>query len=395
MLMAGACGGTEGSNGVQDPEPEPTETSAVAVLTGLVTPTGRTFLLHLLDELRPGTELDPSTAFEFADAAISANAGFLYLVNNEDVTVTKFAVTEDLQLEEAGRFSMLRVGVQGADAPQWDASGRPYIVDTVSQQVVRFDPEEMVIVDVTPFPSAFQSLEGLPVTVVAYEGVQRGDRMWFNWSWVSYLEPRAVLEVALSSFPLGDAPPSFDAPIFDARCPFSGGYPFLGPAGGIYTVGLSFLDSETDLPTGSCVLRVLPGESSFDPDYQLDLLAAAGATVIGGAFAIDDGRSLVVHYLGASDPQPDPDRLDLIYASTQYRTAVVDLETGATTEVDVPRTAIGNWANLTLDGETYVQLYTQAQFDDARLTRIDPDGTAEVVLTAGAASDFRGLARVR
>ncbi|MEM7138698.1 MAG: hypothetical protein AAF500_19120 [Myxococcota bacterium] len=393
-LAAVACGDTGDPPETSDPE-DPRETSAVAVLTGLVTPTGRTFLLHLMDELRPGTVLNPSDAFEFPDASISASGGFLYLVNNEDVTVTKYNVTDDFRLEDAGRFSMLRLGVQGAAAPQWDSSGRPYIVDTVSQQVVRFDPEQMVILDATPFPSQFRSREGIGVTVVGYEGVQRDERMWFNWSWVNYLEPRAVLEVALSSFPLGDEPPSFDAPIFDTRCPFSGGYPFLGPAGDLYTVGLSFLDVETDLPTGSCVLRVLPGESTFDPDYQLDLLAAADATVIGGAFPIDDGRKLVVHYLAKDDPQPDRNRLDLIYASTQYRTAVVDLATGVATEVEVPRTAIGSWKSLSLDGETYVQLYTEAQFDDARLTRIDSDGTAEVILTAGSASDFRDLVRIR
>lgn len=392
-LLVGAC--AEDGDDAPPAEAGPGEGAAVAVLTGVVSPTGRTFLLHLIESLRPGTVLDVGRAIEFPAAAISAHGGFLYVVDEESLTVTKYSVTETLLIEEEGRLSLQGVGAQSPSRPHWDSAGQPYIVDPGSQQVIRFDPDRMTLLDATPFPAAFTEREGIPASVTAYEGVERDGRMWFNWSWVNFAQARAVLEVAVSSFAMGDGPPTFAAPLLDARCPFSGGYPFVGPEGDLYAVGLSFWDPAAQSLTGSCILRLPSGETAFDPDYRLDLLAATDASFIGGTWPMDEGRKLVVHYLAAEGPQPDMERLDLVYVTPEYRTAVIDLATGEAVEVDVPRTAIGTWFGLTLDGVPYIQLYPEAAFDNAVLTRIHPDGTAEVIMEAGSGADFRAIERIR
>lgn len=367
------------------------EAGAIAVLTRVTAPTGNVFYLHLLAELSPGTALDYAQAIEFPSASISANGGFLYLTNGEDLTITKYEVTDELQLEQLGRLSLQGTGAQAPAATQWDDAGNPYIVDSASLQVIRFDPEEMTLVDATAIPSQFAEREGLPVVITGSGGVALGERMWFNWSWVNYILPRAVMEVALAYVPL-DGPPNFSSPILDERCPFSGGFPFVGPEGYLYTVGLTFLDAEAGEISGSCVLRLAPDADSFDPEYQIDLLAATDASFIGGTWPLADGSKLIVQYLAADGPQPAS--LAEYYATPEYRTALVDLATGEALELDVPRSVAGNWLGLSLDGDHFVQILAEA-FDNAALVRVDPDGAVQTMVEAGSGADFRALERVR
>ena len=82
------------------------------------------------------------------------------------------------------------------------------------------------------------------------------------------------------------------------------------------------------------------------------------------------------------------------YSIPEYRTALVDLGTGDSIDVDVPKATIGNWFPLDLDGETFLQVYVE-QFDNAELTRVRPDGSTEALLEAGSGADFLSVHRVR
>ena len=389
-----ACGddeGASGSGGSGGAGGLPTSSEALIVTTRLRSPESDFAYLHVLESFPANRQLDYSRALEREIGYTSVDGEFVYFVDRTDVSITKYEVTEELQLREVGRMSLQGVGFQGAWEIQWHA-GTPYVLDPFSQDIVRFDPDSMTIVDTTAVPPEFLvERDGLNAGVMGYRGVVRDGRMWFNWAWVDYVDFRSVSEVTMSSFPL-DGPPVFAEPISDARCPFNGSFPFSDPEDYIYAVGLSLWDPLATPNSPSCVLRVLPDRPEFDPEYELDLLAATNSVAVGGAWPTDQGRKLLVQYLAVDGPKPAD--ASEFYSIPEYRTALVDLATGDSVDVDVPKATIGNWFPLDLDGETFLQVYVE-QFDNAELTRVRPDGSTEALLEAGSGADFLSVHRVR
>ena len=364
---------------------------AIAIMTRIQGPDTENFYVHIIEELPNGGVLDNSQALELPPSAISTDGGFLYVSNRENLTVTKYEVTANLQLRELERLSIQGLGAQFAPPAVWGGPGNPYLVDWNSYQIIRFDPEAMTLVDATPMPAEYINRSSLRAFVNYYDPAVRDDRMWFTWSWVDYGVPEALQEVSLASIPL-EGPPEFSPLSTDTRCGFNGAFPFTGPEGHVYTVGLSLWDPVRTPNSPSCVLRLLPESTEFDPDYNLDLLEATDANAVGAAWPMDEGRKLLVMYIPTEGLQPA--NASEFYSIQAYRTGIVDLETGALTEVDLPMSSVGSWLSLSLDGDRLLQFYPD-EFSNAELTRVNLDGSTETIVAVGENADFQFVLRVR
>ena len=179
--------------------------STVALFTRVSNPGSRNFYLHLLEEMPSGGVLDYSRAFEFGEAFMSVDSGFVYISDREAMSITKYAVTDERGIEELGTVSLQGLGVQFIGV-YWAAPGQPYVVDTFSGQVVRWDPETMEIIDSTPVPPEFLFRENLPAFPWSWDAVTADGRAYFNWAWSDFEAQEAVMEGAIASFPLDDAP---------------------------------------------------------------------------------------------------------------------------------------------------------------------------------------------
>ena len=80
--------------------------STVALFTRVSNPGSRNFYLHLLEEMPSGGVLDYSRAFEFGEAFMSVDSGFVYISDREAMSITKYAVTDERGIEELGTVSL-------------------------------------------------------------------------------------------------------------------------------------------------------------------------------------------------------------------------------------------------------------------------------------------------
>jgi hypothetical protein len=370
------------------------EGPVLAVFTRLTNPEGRNFYLHLMRETPRGGTLDYTKAFEFGEAYASIHGGFVYISDREAMTITKHAVTSDLKIEAKGTVSLQGLGVAFAGIG-W-VGDQPYVVDAESAQVVRFNPNDMTLIDSTPIPEAVLVRDGITGGSWSWNPVERDGRAYFGWSWMDYDAGKSASVVALASFPTSPAAPVFAEPVVDTRCKVNDGFPFLDAAKNIYVVGLGSwapeLGQERD---PSCVVRIRPGATNFDPEYFLDLLAVVGARDIATSWPMAVGSKLLVQYWPESVPAPAAD--EEWWERSVLELAVVDL--AAKTSVRVtgvkPGTSM-SYFSLELDGERYVQVYDlTGDLSDSTLYRVTPNGAAEVVVKAGPNSDFQNLGRVR
>lgn len=288
---------------------------------------------------------------EFGNANVSVHDGRVFV--EQDGTMQRFSVSEDLQLVDGPRFSWADLGIPSANATStvFISGTRAYTFAPQLGAIVVWDPEEMVRTDLIEleFPERPAGME-----TWAYDGRVVGDKViWnvFSGNWDTS-EPYPAVTLAIADAH-SDAAPTF---VEDTRC-LPGGPSFLDQNGDYYVHGggyFGYFYAYGGVTNGrTCALRVKAGETELDPDYVLDYDDVMG-TYVSTPWIGVTGNQYVARAWDPSVPFPEvPDD----FWTVALRPLLVDASAGtAVPYPDVEGLVDIDGRTRIVDGVSYFQL---------------------------------------
>lgn len=272
----GATGGGGGDGGGGTGGTGGAGAGALFSIAGIVIqPTGRSLFVQTISELSGSYGLE--TAVEApGNSRHWAYGGAVYIGLAEEPTLVRYVPDDAGDLVVDARLSFQSYGVSGI--PAGIAFLRPdkaYLILHEALTIVLFDPSTMEItgeIDISSLAKPDFSLETWMVT--HHEG-----RLYVP---VRHIDAVAFLIDPLVSVAIFDTETdSLVAVAEDDRC-VAASQPAVGPDGAIYVLGdgrnyltqLIAMQRELE-PPSTCVIRIPEGETSFDPDFYVDVATIA------------------------------------------------------------------------------------------------------------------------
>ncbi|HTV22382.1 MAG TPA: hypothetical protein VMG12_27025, partial [Polyangiaceae bacterium] len=384
--LAGACGDSDDSTQVAPPgaepsmpsepsepanpvEPDPAPTDpALMVMSRVCAPEGCNHYMYFLRELPSDGVLDRSQGLELGDTQAAVFDGKGYVFDRLNGSVTRWTVDADLTPHAEQTISFQGTGITQLDAIAnvFASPTHAYVLDSAAGVLVTWNPSAMQIVSSTTLPDAVLSRGDAPL--FALWPVASGGRVYYSASWYDYDSRRGYEKAALLSF-AADADAPDVAVLEDERCAITSSVaPFVDERGDVYFAGdwytgvLQIGVTTGQAPTPACLLRVSGATGAVDPDFYVDLLQAADARAMTGAFYLGDGKWLMnvwpnsVPAPSAAELEANPDAY--LGASNFEYVVIVDLQNG--TRLPVSGLSRGGWGGLTpmyLDGLPLLQLF--------------------------------------
>ncbi|MEM9069290.1 MAG: hypothetical protein AAGE52_12325 [Myxococcota bacterium] len=362
------------------------EGPAFVVGSRIRTPSGRTFYVSVEPDLN-AREIDLSRSLELNGFARSyAFDGAVFVMDSESLEVTRYRVTNDLLLEEEGRLSMAGLGFTTFRVLfVFLSPERAYYIDTQQQQVVRWNPREMVLDGTVPL-----------------EGIDRGEQFEFQITGLQRVEDRIFLPIAwtderalelvrsVAVVVLDAATGETEGVFEDERCVAAGGS-FATSNGDLYVIGdnddgrFSVLGDD-DLPP-PCLLRVRAGADDFDPDYYVDLRELTGAPEVGHLVGLPDGTAATRVLSGDLDLSMVDDPFELTFAEV-WDWVLFDVEDLTVRSLGIPLSALP-FPPFEVNGTIVLP---QESVGRSTLYRVEDGAAIEGLSVAG---EFLQLGRVR
>jgi hypothetical protein len=301
-------------------------------------------------------EIDLASAREYNGRATVGTVGnWLFVMDGEEPIVERFSVGADGSLTSDGQLSFANSGM-----PYWtiDAWGNTMVSPTKAYfsnpgdgSLIVWNPTAMEIVREVPLPE----LASADLELQSSPAVLRGDRLFRLFSWASF----DTFEFSRAPQQLGVYDAVSDellALVEDNRCPAVYSEPFVDEAGALYFSNHVWSPMETLVKGApqSCSLRVLAGETTFDPDWQLRYADFA------------DGREgAVLRYLGGGQgladifhderttitSETDPSELG---QSSNWRLWTVDLESGTGAPIEGLDFKPGGYNDVHVGGRSFI-----------------------------------------
>ncbi|AKF10531.1 hypothetical protein [Sandaracinus amylolyticus] len=268
-MLAGAvgCGGDDDTGGGPGPEGP-----LYAVMYEVYDDVGSTSYLSLLDSLDI-EEIDTTRTREYGGgrAFIQAYNGWLFVGEAQSPTVIRYSVDDDGELVEEGRVSFSNYGLESAVLDDWAITWlsptKAYLVNFADGRTIIWNPTTMEITgEIEPAEEFLReglSLEGAPAAV-------RGNLLFRTFNWVNYDTAEYSTDFLLAIYDT-DSDELIEL-VTETRCPVPGNLVHQDEAGNIYFSNWLWPLAGTimrDAPE-SCVLRIAPGETRFDPEWTLD-----------------------------------------------------------------------------------------------------------------------------
>jgi hypothetical protein len=275
-------------------------------------------------------EIDLASAREYNGRATLGSAGnWLFIMDGEQPIVERFTVGADGSLTLDGELSFANYGM-----PYWtiDAWGntmvsptKAYFTNPGDGSLIVWNPTSMAIVGEIPLPT----LAPADLELQSSPAYLQGDRLFRLFSWASF----ESFEFSRAPQQLGVYDTASDellSLVEDNRCPALYSEPFADEAGALYFSNHVWSPMETLVKGApqSCSLRVLAGETTFDPDWQFRYADFAGGRegavlrYLGGGQALadifHDERTTITD-------ETDPSELG---TSSNWRLWTVDLAAG-------------------------------------------------------------------
>ena len=172
-------GGTGGANGTAGTGGGAPRSTAFLATQRIFTQDGRFVAAQVVSQL-DGQELDASQSLELSGFSRTyVFNGKLFVFDGETLQVTRYAIDDDLQLTEDGRFSMMGVGItRFAPTTVFINPTRAIYVGDEEIAVV-FNPEAMVITSTFDIPGLAK--EGLSARFNA--PIRVGDNLYMATAW--------------------------------------------------------------------------------------------------------------------------------------------------------------------------------------------------------------------
>jgi hypothetical protein len=321
-------------------------------------------------------EIDLASAREYNGRATVGTVGnWLFIMDGEQPIVERFTVGADGSLTLDGELSFANYGM-----PYWtiDAWGntmvsptKAYFANPGDGSLIVWNPTSMEIVREialpTPAPADLE-LQSSPAYL-------QGDRLYRLFSWASF-----------DTFEFSKAPQQlgvYDAVsdellslVEDNRCPAVYSEPFADESGSLYFSNHVWSPMETLVKGApqSCSLRVLAGETVFDPDWQFRYADFAEGRQGAVLRYLGDGQGLadIFHderttITSATDPSE-------LGTSSNWRLWTVDLAAGTGAPIEGLDFKPGGYNDVHVGGRTFILLPSD---DYARTTAYElVDGAA-------------------
>lgn len=277
----GDSGGVDGGTQTEDGGATPTPQFVIhsAVQTG----DGRTNYFTVVDSLSEVEELDYGSSLEVPGRArlyAEPGIGFFAIGDGEDVSVTRYELGDDGTFVAGARLSFQAQGVRAmsAQAVLFVSATKAYYKDDDQAQIIVWNPAEMTVEGVIELPAELIRADRL---TDLGSWASRPGEAYFAVGWTTeeydHVDPGTALvriDTATDAITvahddrcrgLNKTATSGDALYFFSDVINGFGYAVYGEDGG----------------QPDCALRVLPGQSAFDPAYLGSMAPALGDDEIG------------------------------------------------------------------------------------------------------------------
>jgi hypothetical protein len=266
-----------------------------------------TSLVTLVDDPGAPSSLDTSRSLEVGGAAAlfgGDGRGVFALGSSDSPTLIRYEVSDTGELREDERMSLAGLGFSSgfkrATLVPFVSATKAYWLDDVTREAVIWDPSTMSVVGTFSLDGAER--EGF--TLEFGETAVRDGLVFVSAAYRAEDETEAGQAVMLV---LDTRMDELSEIVSDDRC--GQAVSIIDVSGTLYfstgTLGASFhaMQRPGDYPA-PCVLRVLPGERTFDPDYYLDLTEVTGGRSAGGLVAGAGRDGYVLAFDDSLLPEP-------------------------------------------------------------------------------------------
>jgi hypothetical protein len=326
LLLAGATGCSDEATIVTD---TPSAGPLYAIMYEVYDEEGSTSYLSVLDSLDEEIDLGAAREYGRGRAFIQGYDGRLFVGESESPTVTRYSLAEDGELVQEDTMSFANYGLREGQFDSWNATfispEKAYLFDFVEGNTIIWNPTTMEIIGDIPAPAEFLRpglrSEGSPAAV-------RDGLLFRTFNWVLDDSAEYSTDFLLAVYDV-ETDELIDLQQ-ETRCPVPGNLVDTDEAGNIYFSNWIWPVAGTlmrDAPA-SCVLRIAPGEASFDPEWTLDYPDYTDGRA-GAMFAsLQDGQGLVSAFYDENtsfDEETDPWSY---VGSNNWRIWSIDLESG-------------------------------------------------------------------
>lgn len=367
---------------------------AIVIVERVFGPSGRSYYVSLRREV-PTAPLDRSMAREFSSADVEVFGGSIYIRSRTSNTMTRYSVSDTLELVEEETFSFALAGLgTGRVRNAYVSATQAYALDAVEWRLIEWNPTTMQLtgreIDVSSFARTdLDGFFGKPITA--------GGRVYAPVGWSD--EDNLVLYPNMGVMLLdSSATPTL---IEDERV--GGGFLlYATPDGTVYApgvVGGNYLrfgmasDGGALPPSG--ILRILPGASTFDPSYSVNVSQITGSPGVWAIHRIDATHVLAQLW----DPATPIDTIataDDYISASNFIYVLINTETRTfETVTSIPRGGIGNSFDNVVDGTLYIQTSVSVAGGGSQSSvhRLTATGTVEAFTVPS--GDLWHLERVR
>ncbi|MEY2931845.1 MAG: hypothetical protein RL033_2594 [Pseudomonadota bacterium] len=319
-------------------------------------------------------------------ASVAAIGPWLFVASSSAPVVERFELAPDGSLREAGRISFMNYGLPEFFAiDAWGAvfisPEKAYLFNGNDGSQVIWNPTTLEITGEIPGP-------GISRMGYSFESVVavRGNRMYRIFTLLNYEAwefppaPQYLAVYDLTTDTLINT-------VEESRCPQLYSRPFIDERGDIYFSGWVWtpgLTLTSDYPA-SCALRVLAGQDTFDPSWQLDFAAevtqgreAAVMRYLGGGKALLD----VFHAERATIvPGTDPQELS---NTPNWRLWSIDLESKTGAPVEGLDFRAGGYQDVEVGGRTFLMVPNDSYSETTALEVVDGHAAPRFVIQGSA-----------
>ena len=255
---------------------------------------GRTNYYTVADSLAQREELDYDASLEVPGRSrlyAESGIGFFAVGDGEDVSITRYELREDGGFEPGPALSLQPFGVtsMGAQAVLFVSATKAYYKDDDQAQIIVWNPAEMIVEDTIELPAELLR-EGRVTGFSAW--AQRGDEAYIAVRWSSEQYDRMDPGTTLVRL---DTTTDEITVTTDDRC--RGIAKTARHEDTLYFFssvinGFGFAVYGDDGGQQDCILRILPGETTFDAEYVGSLAPALEDHEVGTGIAVtENGRA--------------------------------------------------------------------------------------------------------
>jgi hypothetical protein len=369
--------GSDGPSGESDAADA--DSPAIVIVERVFAPEGRFYYASVVAEMPTGP-IDRASAREFTSADIEAYGGAFYLRDRESNKITRFTVSDDLELIEGASFSLQGFGLPAVRFHNvYLSAQRAYLVDRIGLRLIEWNPTSMALTG-NELSVDYIAKPGMPDISIS-PPVQVGSRIISSIAWEDSENQMIYPGTGALLFdPESSEPPEL---VEDAR--LAGAYKVNDDGADAYVSGVAYAHAVySTTPSGepippSGVLRIANDEPRFDASYLIDLTAMTGSPGIYGIHRVDE-RFLLVQMFDPGTPLDAYATHDDFFAAPEYIYGLVDTQEMSWRLVDtIPKAGAGNTLDHIVDGRLYVQAYEEISPDveDAIIYEASPGGVEE------------------